>query len=43
MVRTADGRELRLIPPIEPSDSIYLYQPSERRFGYVGRIEFAAR
>jgi hypothetical protein len=43
MVRIGDGRELRLIPPIEPSDSIYLFQPSERRFGYVGRIEFVAR
>lgn len=43
MIRIGDGRELRLIPPIETSDSIYLYLPSERRFGYVGRIEFAAR
>ncbi len=32
--------ELRLFPPIDPKDALFLYQPSERRFGYVGRIEF---
>jgi hypothetical protein len=35
-----DGRELRLYPPINPKDAVFLYQPSERRFGFVGRIEF---
>ena len=37
---TPDGRRLRLLPPVEPSDSMFLYQPSEQRFGWVGRIEF---
>jgi hypothetical protein len=32
--------QLRLFPPIDPKDALFLYQPSERRFGYVGRIEF---
>jgi hypothetical protein len=40
-LRTApDGRELRLLPPIDPKDAVFLYQPAENRFGYVGRIEF---
>lgn len=37
---TPDGRELRLFPPLNPKDAVFVYQPSERRFGYVGRIEF---
>ena len=35
-----DGRELRLLPPINPKDALFLYQPAENRFGFVGRIEF---
>lgn len=35
-----DGRELRLLPPIDPKDAMFVYQPAERRFGFVGRIEF---
>ncbi len=35
-----DGRELRLMPPIDPKDAVFLYQPAELRFGFVGRIEF---
>jgi len=35
-----DGRELRLFPPLNPKDALFLFQPSERRFGFVGRIEF---
>jgi hypothetical protein len=35
-----DGRELRLLPPIDPADAMFVYQPAERRFGFVGRIEF---
>jgi hypothetical protein len=35
-----DGRELRLLPPIDPKDAVFLYQPAEHRFGFVGRIEF---
>ena len=34
------GRRLRLLPPIEPSDAMFVYQPAERRFCWVGRIEF---
>jgi hypothetical protein len=35
-----DGRELRLLPPIDPKNAVFLYQPAEHRFGFVGRIEF---
>lgn len=38
---TSDGRKLRVFPPIDPKDAIFMYQPSERRFGFVGRIEFS--
>jgi hypothetical protein len=40
--RTAapDGRELRLLPPLSAKDGLFLYQPAEQRFGWVGRIEF---
>jgi hypothetical protein len=38
---TVDGRALRLLPALNPKEAIFLYQPAERRFGYVGRIEFA--
>ncbi len=34
-----NGRELRLIPPLNPKDALFIYQPAERRFGFVGRIE----
>src|SRR5262249_4510991 len=34
------NRELRLLPPIDPRNALYLYQPAEGRFGFVGRIEF---
>jgi hypothetical protein len=37
---TPDGRELRLLPAIDPKDAVFLYQPAEHRFGFVGRIEF---
>ena len=35
-----DGRELRLLPPINPKEAMFIYQPAERRFGFVGRMEF---
>lgn len=35
-----DGSELRLLPPLDPKDALFVYQPGEGRFGYVGRIEF---
>jgi hypothetical protein len=37
---TADGRELRLLPPLEAGEGLFVYQPAEARFGFVGRIEF---
>lgn len=36
------GRHLRLFPPLKAEDGLFLYQPSEQRFGYVGRIEFVS-
>jgi len=38
----SDGRELRLLPPLRPEDGLFLYQPNEDRFGYVGRLEFVS-
>jgi hypothetical protein len=35
-----DRRVLRLLPPLDAKDALFLYQPAEKRFGYVGRIEF---
>jgi hypothetical protein len=40
--RVAGPRELRLLPPIDPKQAVYLYQPAEGRFGFVGRIEFVS-
>lgn len=42
-LRSRDGREMKLLPPIKAEDGIYVYQPAEDRFGYVGRIEFSKR
>lgn len=36
----ANGRELRLYPPLDVKDALFLYIPAEERFGYVGRIQF---
>ena len=36
------GRELRLFPPLEPRDALFVYQPAEARFGYIGRLECLA-
>jgi hypothetical protein len=38
-----DGSELRMLPPLDPKDALFVYQPGEGRFGYVGRIEFVVR
>jgi hypothetical protein len=38
-VTDAKGREIRLLPPIDPKNAIFLYQPAEGRFGFVGRVE----
>jgi hypothetical protein len=39
-VANKDGRTLRLLPPLDPKDAIFVYQPAEGRFAFVGRIEF---
>jgi hypothetical protein len=33
-------QQLRLHPPIQKGDSMYIYQPAENRFSHVGRVEF---
>jgi len=43
VIDTADGRVLRLLAPLDPKDALFVYQPAEQRFGYVGRIEFLRR
>ena len=35
-----DGRQLRLLPPLDPKDALFMHQPAEGRFAFVGRIEF---
>jgi hypothetical protein len=37
------GQDLRLLPPLDPKDALFVYQPSESRFGFVGRIEFISK
>jgi hypothetical protein len=37
-----DGRALRLLPPLDPKDGVFIYQPAERRFGFVGRIDLSS-
>jgi hypothetical protein len=39
-IAVADGRVLRLLPPLDSKDGLFVYQPLEQRFGYVGRLEF---
>lgn len=39
---TKEGRGLRLVPPLDPKDALFIYLPAERRFGFVGRIEFVS-
>lgn len=38
--RLPDGSELRLLPPLDPDDALFVFLPGEERFGYVGRVEF---
>lgn len=38
-----DGREIRLLPPLDPKDGLFMYQPAESRYGFIGRIEFVPR
>jgi hypothetical protein len=42
VTRSPDGRELRLLPPLDPKDALFVHQPAENRFGYVGRVEFVS-
>jgi hypothetical protein len=39
-IATKNGRSLVLYPPLDPKDGLFLYQPIDRRFAFVGRIEF---
>ena len=39
---TIDSQQLRLLPPISKNESVFIYQPPEKRFAHVGRIEFIA-
>ena len=41
VLKTKAGRELRFYPPLDPKDALFLYNPLERRLGFVGRIEFS--
>jgi len=41
VLKTKAGLELRFFPPLDPKDALFLYNPIERRLGFVGRIEFA--
>jgi hypothetical protein len=34
------SHQLRLLPPISKDESLFIYQPAEKRFAHVGRIEF---
>jgi len=40
VVASADRRQLRLLPPLDPKEGLFMYQPAEHRFGFVGRVEF---
>lgn len=37
---TPDGREIRVAPPLDAKDGLFVFLPHERRFAYVGQIEF---
>jgi hypothetical protein len=39
---TRNRRALRLLPPLDPKDGLFVYQPAEQRFAFVGRIEFVS-
>lgn len=32
----SDGRSLRISPPVDSKDGLFVWQPAEHRFGYVG-------
>jgi hypothetical protein len=38
---TKSGDGLRLFPPLDPKDAIFIFLPAEGRFGFIGRIEFS--
>lgn len=42
-LETANGRELKLLPPLKVEDAMYLYHPAEHRFAFVGRVAFLTR
>lgn len=40
MTSLIDGREIRLLPPLNSDDGLFMYLPAESRYGFVGRVEF---
>ena len=40
VTRTPDGRDLLLLPALKAEEGMYLYEPLEQRFAFVGRLEF---
>lgn len=40
--RTPDGRDLRLLPALRAEEGMYLYEPLEQRFAFVGRVGFTS-
>lgn len=41
VVRTKGGNELRLYPPLDAKEGLFMYSPVDRRLGFIGRLEFA--
>lgn len=39
---TTDGRTLRTTAPIDPKEGLFVYQPTEHRFAFIGHLEFEA-
>ena len=40
-LKSRAGMELRMYPPLDAKDGLFLFNPAERRAAFVGRIEFA--
>jgi len=43
LTKATDGRCLQFMPPIDVEDAIFIYQPTEKRFAYIGRIAYQAQ
>ncbi|HIB84434.1 MAG TPA: hypothetical protein EYO59_07500 [Chromatiaceae bacterium] len=40
VTKSTDGRRLQFMPPIDVDESFFIYQPTEERFAYIGRISY---